>query len=141
MSVTIRIDGFDILKRKLRALGDVAADTLEEAVLAGAKIIQEDASRRAPRRTGKLSQSIGIEVGDKTRDKVAVDVGPTKEAFYGKFVEMGHALVRGRRKAEKRVIGYVPPKPFLRPAFDTNIAAVKRAVASTLKAALRRVAR
>ena len=141
MSVTIRIDGFDILKRKLKVLGDEAAGVLEKAVLAGAKIIQEDASRRAPRRTGKLSRSIGIEVKEKARNKVSVDIGPRREAFYGKFVELGHALVRGRRKAQKKVIGYVPARPFLRPAFDTNVAAAKRAVADTLRAALGRVVR
>ena len=142
MKVVVTVDGFDVLRRKLKTLEDAAAvDTLEKAVLAGAKIIQEDASRRAPKRTGKLSRSIEIEVRDKTRNAVSVDVGPRREAFYGKFVEMGHALVRGRRKAEKRIIGYVSPKPFLRPAFDSNITAVRRTIANALKAALGRVAR
>lgn len=141
-NITVKIDGLSDVQRKLEALEDaVAADVMEKAVLIGAKIIQEDASRRAPRRTGKLAKSIEIEVKEKSRNSVSVAVGPSKEAFYGKFVELGHAVVRGRRKAEKKVVGHVPAKPFLRPAIDENEDAVKRTVAETLKAALGRVSK
>ncbi len=139
-SITVKIEGLDNLKRKLEALEDAAAaDVLEEAVLAGARIVQEDASRRVSKRTGKLARSIEVEVKEKSRGSVFVAVGPTKEAFYGKFVELGHALVRGSKKAKKKVLGHVPARPFLRPAIDENEGKVKRAISNALRAALERV--
>ncbi len=142
MNITLKVEGLDKLQDKLKALDDaVAADMLEKAVLAGAKIVRDDASRRAPKRTGKLSESIEVEVKAKSRESVSVAVGPNKEAFYGKFIELGHALVRGSKKAEKKVLGHVPARPFLRPAIDENEANVKRVVAEELKKALGRVVR
>jgi len=132
--VKIEIIGASKLKLQLERLSDnLAAETLERAALAGAEIVREDASRRAPRQTGKLARSIVAEVASKSRNEVSVHVGPSEDAFYGMFVEFGHAIKKSRKGS---VLGHVPAKPFLRPAFDENEDRVKNEVGRVLRAAL-----
>jgi hypothetical protein len=44
------------------------------------------------------------------------------DAYTALWVEYGHKIVRGGRKnkGNQRVVGYVPPRPFMRPAFDLH---------------------
>ncbi|MCG8430379.1 MAG: HK97 gp10 family phage protein [Candidatus Omnitrophica bacterium] len=83
-------------------------------------------------------------------------IGFSKAAWYGRLVETGHRIVVGgtlaggskRRKTkgtpftrsgrattsgQGRVVGHVPPKPFLRPAFDNNIERVLTQMKQTLR--------
>ena len=100
---SFKLTGDKSLKRKLKMLGSTIVESiLEEAVLAAAEPIQRQAEANAPRETGRLAGYIQIEVGDKSPGKVEVKIGPGKEGFYGKFVELG--TVKS------------PPHPFLRPA-------------------------
>jgi HK97 gp10 family phage protein len=114
--------GMEELFNQLDSLGEDASKALKEAVMKGAEIVREDASRRAPRRTGKLSQSIIIESAEVEPDYVSVKIGPNKEAFYGRFVEMGTSKM--------------PAKPFLRPAWDANKENVKKIISDELKGRL-----
>ncbi|KKN14049.1 hypothetical protein LCGC14_1000140 [marine sediment metagenome] len=103
MSNKFILKGDKELERKLKMLGrSTVENILEEAVLAAAEPIQKQASSNAPRETGNLSDSIEIEIGEKSHGKVEVKIGPGKNAFYGKFVELGTVNA--------------PPHPFLRPA-------------------------
>ncbi|BDG59639.1 HK97-gp10 family putative phage morphogenesis protein [Caldinitratiruptor microaerophilus] len=129
------IRAFDRLSDELKG------QVLAEAAKAGAEVIRAEASRRAPRKTGDLARSIVAEVLEQAPGKVTVGVGPDKDRFYGRFVEFGHALVRGARKAEKKVVGHVPPHPFLRPALDEGAERAKQAIADELKAAIERAAK
>lgn len=125
--VRVELVGDRELVEKLRSLaGEVAGQVLAEAAAEGAAHVQEAASRKTPRRTGKLRQNIGRELVLVSGERAEVDVGPLKEAFYGIFLE------RGTRKMAAR--------PFLRPALDENADAVKRAVGERVREAIRRVA-
>lgn len=124
--------------RKLPEL--VATEVLETAVVAGAGILREAAALRAPRpgirrRTGiRLADSIKVTVTEKTRSAVTVNVGT--KVPYAHLVEFGHQIVpRGpgravsaaranRRKVSRSASGFVPARPFMRPAFDENREAI-----------------
>lgn len=103
MAVRFQLKGDKELERKLKRLSkELVPQVLEQAVLAGAKPIQEQASANAPVRTGTLRDDIQVEVQKKTPTEVAVAIGPGQKAWYGKFVELGTSQA--------------PPHPFLRPA-------------------------
>lgn len=100
--------GFEGSRELARALGRLearaAGKTLTEAALAGAEPIREDASAKAPRRTGNLASNIVAEVVERSRGRVVVGIGPNKDAWYGIFPELGTSRS--------------PAHPYLRPAFD-----------------------
>lgn len=125
--LTVKLMGEKKLLEKLRQLGEAAADALEEAAEAGADIVLEDAKARVPVRTGTLKESLTKETTEKTAGRAVVSVGPGKEGFYGRFVELGTSKTA--------------PRPFLRPALDKNRRGVKAAVGDRVKAALEKVVR
>jgi len=116
---SVNMSGMDELLAQLDRLGEDASKALKEAVMKGAEVVREDASRRAPRRTGKLSQSIIIESAEVDPDYISVKIGPNKEAFYGTFVEKGTSKMHA--------------KPFLRPAWDANKENVKKIISDELR--------
>lgn len=67
--------------------------------------VAADASRYAPRQTGRLARSIDHEV---TGDTVRV----TAHAPYAAYVEEGHRIVAWGHQTNK----IEPPQPYLRPA-------------------------
>ncbi len=118
---TVTIEGGEELKRRLEAMGDKGLAIAKDAILAGGEIVRQEASRRAPRRTGNLAANIvvGEPKGEKP-DEIAVAIGPNKDAFYGLFVELGTSKMAAR--------------PFLAPALK----ATKKQVQEVVSAALRR---
>lgn len=117
----------------------VRGPLLANAAMAGAMVIESEAKRRAPRRTGTLIRSIHSEVTEKDAVSAAAAVGTNVE--YGPHVEYGTGIhgprgteivIRPRRPGgvlrfqigdriifarEVRSPG-MRPKPFLEPAFD-----------------------
>lgn len=118
---SVTIDGGEELKRRLEAMGDKSLAIAKDAILEGAEIVRQEASRRAPRRTGNLAANIvvGEPKGEKPGE-LAVVIGPNKDAFYGLFLELGTSKMAAR--------------PFLVPALK----ATKKQVQETVAAALRR---
>jgi len=117
---------------------DLQTKVLRKAVRAGSKLIAKDARRRAPVRSsewenikyptppGTLKRGIRVSRARKQPKYIVRDViGFSEQAWYGRLVETGHFIVRGgrlRKKGSKaRIVGYSPPRPFLRPAFDANV--------------------
>lgn len=133
VKMRVRITGAGELTRRLNVLGEKAKEVVEPAAMAGAEVIRKAASEKAPRDTGFLAEHIVAEVKDVQPLKATIQVGPDKDAYYGLFVELGHALVRGSTKATRKVIGNVPPHPFLRPALDENKQEAKAAVAEEIR--------
>src|SRR5690606_13750740 len=97
---------------------------MREALLAGAEPIREDAVRRAPRRTGFLAGHIITEPVKGRTDQVVI--GPTKDAFYGLFQELGTSHHRAQ--------------PFLRPALEAKKDEAQRRAAAVLRAGIEREA-
>lgn len=93
--------GVEELQVKLRLLREKAGqEALDSALLAGAKIISDEAKRLAPVRTGYLRSSIEpvTTSSGSLYGEAEINVG----AFYGPFVELGTSRMAAR--------------PFLRPA-------------------------
>lgn len=133
---SFQIEGLKELAADFKALpGKLRRRSLFRAARKGGNLIQERAKRRAPVRTGRLRESITTTVRQVGTSAVEADVGP-KVAFkyekvqltfgigkyivatgwYAHFVEFGHVM-----KARGKVIGSIPPKPFLRPAADESV--------------------
>jgi HK97 gp10 family phage protein len=86
------IEGLEDFEAKLKALEfAVQKESLIAAVKAGAEIIRAEAEARAPRRTGTLAEEEMITVVESTAFEVVAKIGPSKEAFYGLFQELGTA--------------------------------------------------
>lgn len=125
---SVSIEGGEELLKRLQGLPDAAAGkAMDAALMAGAEIVRADASRRAPRRTGKLSESIVAELKTGKSGRKSAVIGPNEEAFYGSFVELG----RKNQAAQ----------PYLRPALDENKDTVQRAIADELRSAIEKAVR
>jgi len=160
MDTTVKLEGFAELAAALRELPqNIAKNALRSAVGAGAAEIRKQAKANAEgmRDTGTLARSIyqkqireqsnnekqvfyvGARQG-KSYQKVGKK-GVNKDAFYARFVELGHFSrrtekgfervmrnanrggVNNQRLADQVQAGtvkWVPAHPFLRPAFDVK---------------------
>ena len=123
----IVVRGLPELRRKLFALNDeIKRQIALDGVMDAAEVIRLEAGRQAPSRSGRLKRRIvkneaKFRTGRGRRtavaksnslvtgDEVAVQVGPSKKAFYGLFVELGWQTKGGKR---------VPGRRFLGRAFD-----------------------
>lgn len=122
MADKAEIEGLKELRAKLKALPNkIQKNILRSAIHAAAGELRDEAKAMAPVQSGALRKSIKAirKRGTPTEVQSNVNVG----AFYSRFVEQGHALVKGGRKNAKKkkagaIIGHVPAKPFLRPAYD-----------------------
>ena len=113
------VRGFQELERALKRASDaVAREALVEATAAGTKVIIDGAQRRAPKDTGKGAESIHASVTERSRFGVTQTIGPSKNAFYMRFVEFGTVKMTAR--------------PFLRPALDEERDATIREVGRKL---------
>lgn len=128
------IEGLDELAEKLAALSDaVAGAVLEAAVRSGAQLIQNDAKRRAPYRTGTLRRSIHTEV-DGDRNRAEAEIGT--DVPYAARQEFGFegvdALGREYHQAAR---------PYLRPALDENVDVAAQEIGEALRQAIEAAAR
>lgn len=101
------VEGTEDLLRRLKKMGRaVATDILRDAGRQASEVIAEDARRRAPE--GKTKRLVGnLKVrGGRGRKEIVFRIGNTPRAFYARWIEFG-----------TKSFG---PKPFLRPALDTQ---------------------
>ncbi len=128
---SVSLEGTEDLERAIKRLSvDTQGVHLRAAVEAGAEVVRDVASQLAPRSThgsrghpaGFLAKNIRAERQfTRSQDTAVTHVGPTKEAYYGRFLEMGTV--------------YEPAEPFLRPALDET----KNDVVDTIAEHLRNV--
>lgn len=151
MAVRVTVQGSESLKRKLDGLSAaVRGEKLEQALVAGALIVQNDAKRRAPFLTGNLRRSIHIGghadlAGDFQNTTGGQIEGPEisgsrVEVLVGTNVEYAWRIEYGFTGADAlgRDINQAAD-PYLRPAIDENEGAVKREVSEALRDLLRAV--
>ena len=138
--MSVRVEGGDALRRALLAVGRRVYRLVDKALLAAAEPVRQEASRRAPVRTGRLASSIVAERERPRRHLRRVRVGPNKEAYYGLFVELGHVIRVGGSGRKGKVLGHVPARPFLRPALDARADEAVRIAAETVRSGLERLA-
>lgn len=121
---TAHLEGSEQLNAALRGMRDRASGfTLQEAAREGAQVIADEASRQAPKDEGDLSEGIRARAAVRQQiGRARIDVGPTRDVFYGMFSELGTS--------------HEPAKPWLRPAFDAKREEATRVVREALKKAL-----
>lgn len=153
------LEGIDELIKNLESLSKNIDSVKSEAVRAGAAVIQKEARKRVPKRTGQLEKSISISKDHKTANgDVFVEVGPDiHRGFYGPMIEWG-TLERktrdrskiavgagGYAKAERKsgrtshTTGGIKAQPFFEPAYLSSKDEAMKAVADVLREAIRRV--
>lgn len=94
---------------------------LDRALVEVGAVVASDAAARAPRRSGRLAESLGVEVVAAGQVEVAAGVS------YAAFVELGTARMRAQ--------------PFLEPALDATSARVDELLDQAADRALVRVVR
>jgi HK97 gp10 family phage protein len=123
-----KVKGLRNLERKLKNLQAVASpDVLQNALLAAAQPIRNDAQERAPVLTTNLRRSIATEPFEKTSQRVSVLVGTDEK--YAAIHEYGGEIVpRNGRYLTFKIAGewvrttrvVIPARPYLRPAYDAQ---------------------
>ena len=114
-AVEVKIIGMEELRADLRDVSKrVATNAIRSAIRQAGKLVIDSAKARVPVRRGKLRKGITQRVSTK-RGVVRTKVGFLRKAYYGMFVELGHAVV-----SHGKVVGSVSARPFLRPALAEN---------------------
>lgn len=125
MADNMTLEGMDEILAKLMELGQRAGPVENQALYDGAKIVQANASQRAPRSetAGEhLADNIVISEAKQGEGIKYIDVGPSAPFFYGKFMEYGTTKVAAR--------------PFMGPAKAESRKQVLETIKQTLKAGL-----
>lgn len=139
MPIRAQVHGSKELSRQLARLGEaVAAQNMVRALTAGALLIQNEAKRRAPYRTGNLRRSIHIggaadlnPDGGNVTDRGSVPVpdprveGNAVHVYVGTDVEYAPEVELGTSNRAA--------SPYLRPAADSQAAAVQQEIAAALR--------
>lgn len=122
------IDGDKGIQRMFgRLLESNLRDDLTEIMDDAAGLLQEEMKARAPVRTGNLRDNIIKEDPEVKPDEITLNVGPNKQAFYARFIELGTSKA--------------PPHPFMRQAAKSKQAAVNERVATGIRNLIDREAR
>lgn len=140
MQSSIRITGVEEAVSKLRSIApNLRMKVLKNALMRGAEIYGEEAGRRVPKKTKRLEQSIRprrrVEsFWSEVVWSVAIR-GKGKGGFMAFHIEKGHVM----KSRQGYVIGYYPPHPFMRPAFDTKSPEVIEMVKTRIIEALNKI--
>ena len=124
--IEIKVEGIKEVNKALYSYSQQLGDRVVlKALREGAKLVQKDARKRVPRRTGTLRRGITIKnskIHSKRRSngKLGVYLTLKSSAFYGRFLEDGTKYIQARR--------------FIKGAFDSKKHA---AVSLTVKSAER----
>lgn len=127
--VEITIDSGEVYKFFRQMPRKVQKKIVRGMIRRASKPIIKEAKSRVHSVSGNLKRSIGyVEQKPKNgvyQGKVLPRVGEINgrlyKGYHAHLVEYGHSVVVGGKKGKGgKVIGFVPPKPFLRPAFDNK---------------------
>lgn len=123
------VTGLGKARRKLARVYDVSSADLNWVLPEVGRMVADDAAAHLTphhgRDTGKLAGSIGVGPVERKGRTAFVKVGPTKEGWYGRFIEFGTRLLAAI--------------PFLRPARDRNAGPFKKRLKASQADALKRV--
>ena len=125
MADNMTLVGMEEILDRLKELGQRAAPAENQAIYAGAEIVRDNASRRAPRSSETkehLADNIVISEPKQDENGKYVEVGPKAPFFYGKFLEYGTSKMS--------------PRPFMGPAKAESKKQVLETIRQTLKEGL-----
>lgn len=138
MSNTLEIKGLEKFRRGLQDLPvKVAKRVLRKSIKEGAELIKEEAKIKAHVLSGALRESLEVKMKSGGPFEAVAWVQSTKDynnkhsAWYAALVEYGSAYVIIKKK---KVIatGRIPPKPFMRPAFESARSQAEQLIADEL---------
>ncbi len=160
-SAVVRITGTDETNKAIAAMATkIERKLIGNALRAGARVVQKDARKRADAIAlkGLLSDSLKVYSPKRKRPGELIQVigpdpkfrGPRGERpiKYAHLIEFGTAphLIRPRRPGSKAALDLpgigtfavvshpgTRARPFLRPAFDANVALIEKRIAESLK--------
>lgn len=119
------LHGMDEILKSLTEMGQREGPLENQALYNGAKIVQKNASQRAPRsneKGGHLADHIVISEAKQGEGIKYIEVGPSAPFFYGKFLEFGTSKMAAH--------------PFLGPAKAESQKQVLEIIKQTIKAGL-----
>jgi HK97 gp10 family phage protein len=167
MADLVGLEGAAELDKLLQALPEeIARNVARQAMLAGARVVAAEMKARCPvnaevatnqkhppgygrkqirariatnRDTGQIGQIIG------GRFSIAAWAGVGSKGWYLKFPEWGWMLTgHGKGRHARQKIRHIPPKPFLRPAWESSkmkaLDAIGRALGAGIEKAAARLA-
>lgn len=91
---------------------------------------------RYSHRGGHLSRSFKI-VKPRSNDLYSLETRLINTAYYARWVEYGHNIVKGKGR-NKKVVGWSAPRPFMRPTFEASKNQVVNDLATLIGKALTR---
>lgn len=126
MAKNAHIDGMAEVVKALEAVGiDVKSEKLQKVLRASSQRIINTAKSLAPTNTGDLKDSIGFITSKDSSNLDKVLIGLRKEYhnnYLGVMYEYG--TVGRIQLTTGRYTGVITPRPFMRPALDSNSNAV-----------------
>jgi HK97 gp10 family phage protein len=160
MPFEMKVEGYAELKQQLQDLSQKESDRiLNRALRAGAAVFQVEEEARAPERPdlpsgtalppGALRADVEVRKLPGTGRRPIWIIGPgkyTSQAAH--LVELGHRIIKGGKNRLKKYgiqvgpgvhDGFVPPHPYIRPAFEAGQQEAMDAIVESMKADISRV--
>lgn len=114
----MKVEGVAELQRKFANMsGKMQRAVVRDSLRSAARVVEKSARQKVPVDTGRLKKSITQRVTVQSAVGEAL-IGYRKEAFYGRFVELGTSKMAAQ--------------PFLRPALDENTDEIGRVFVQAL---------
>lgn len=143
--MTVKVTGLAELQKMLDSLpAKLEANVMRGALRAGMKVVMEDVKNNAPVDSGELKS--GLKIGTKSRrGLVTASIKATgKHGYLAPFIEFGtrpHSIKKGAKLSSGKYQDGVlnpglSPKPFMRPALDSQANAAVIATGNYIKARL-----
>ena len=141
---TVTIEGLDEFEKQLANISVYALESaIVEGLTAGANMVEAEAKRLVPEKTGALRNAIKVRRGKRTNRgsfSVLCVVGRryfVGDEFYGAFQEFGwkHGGRKGRKSSNRTNI---PGEHFMEYAFDAVAPAAIQVVTNAIKAGIER---
>lgn len=141
----VHVKGFNELQKFLDQLpAKMEANIMRGAMRAGANVILQQARANVPAKTGLLRAGLKVSTSRRRGVVKATVRAGGKHAYIGKFVEYGNAahFIKPKNAKSLFIAGIMrnganhpgaAPKPFLRPALDTQSGAALVAVGEAIK--------
>ena len=143
MKLTTQIDGIGALDAKLQTM--LTSSAFLEGMKKACRIVETEAKRNAPRKTGALRASITHEIVIEAGEYVGyvgtpLEYAPFQEYGTGKFAENGNGRKTPWAYVDESTGETIwtagnKPRPFLRPAINNNIRRVRDILHSALREA------
>lgn len=124
----LKLTGMAELTERLRKLPAELSDrAVKTAARKAANLVRDEMELRAPMDTGALAMNLKTRVRQTGPEQIVAEVGPSKNEFYGMFIEFGTRNI--------------PARPFMGPALDATAQEAVNLFTDELRKAIGRMER